>query len=353
MTINPISLAKFMVLPGASELVEAFSAIPDGLLRTTIVQHAQAIAITYNDARESGAPIPDPFSMIPSSAISHPGRALPDPNVREPRRENEALPPPQARANGRGVKLETVGSQVVRLRLSGLLPNQIALQLEVPLDDVTDALKAARKAGVKFARLPKGAAGGTNDGKYKWATSLDQIPRGPRAQTEKAALNLGLSAEAYFERKLKVVEMRQAGASDEAIYEYAKPAPPSAVWRWIYQARKAGLNVRVRSDDLLDAAKPAPSAQLMPDPAITPRRFFPPYDALNPKQQRACVAAARRRGMTPEQYAVHRERILTLRWDGHGPKAIATQVGEKIGPVKDIIAHYCHANGLAIPAVTL
>ena len=56
-TIDPLRLAQFMVLPGAAELVEAFSAIRPGPLRDSIVHHARMIA--ENDGRNP----PGAFTM--------------------------------------------------------------------------------------------------------------------------------------------------------------------------------------------------------------------------------------------------------------------------------------------------
>ena len=43
-TIDPLALAQFMILPGAAELVEAFSVLPPGDVRDSVVSHAQVLA---------------------------------------------------------------------------------------------------------------------------------------------------------------------------------------------------------------------------------------------------------------------------------------------------------------------
>jgi hypothetical protein len=43
-TLTPLRIAQFFALPGAAELVDAFSAIPPGPVRESIVLHAQALA---------------------------------------------------------------------------------------------------------------------------------------------------------------------------------------------------------------------------------------------------------------------------------------------------------------------
>jgi hypothetical protein len=76
--IDPLQIAQFFALPGAAELVEAFSAIPPGELRDSAVSHVQIIARhcgwtpdypfgaeqTQSLASPSGAPkrLPSPFA---------------------------------------------------------------------------------------------------------------------------------------------------------------------------------------------------------------------------------------------------------------------------------------------------
>jgi transposase len=342
MTIDPVSLARFMVLPGAADLVEAFAAIPDGLLRSTVITHAQAMAQTYNEARAHGAAIPDPLHLAAARAGPAPTQ-LPAPQSQFSTPRTAVGPPDKAK-----IRLDTVESQAVRLRLAGKIPGQIASELEVDIDIVTDALKAARRAGVKFKRTPPGQG----KSRHQWPTSLDQIPRGPRAQIEKAALRLGISSEEYFARKLRAIELRQQGRTPEAIMDELH-VPEHVFWRWIYQARKAGVKVATKLDDVVVAQAQAvePELQGRPFKALppVPRRYYPPMNGLTPVSRGSIARAAATRGITASQYDLLRETVIDLRMKNWTIGQIAQEVGEQPHNLKDMIDHARHTLGLEFP----
>src|SRR5687768_16662537 len=71
--LDPISFARFLLLPGAGRLLAAFGDIPPGPLRDSVITHAEVIASTY-----TGAP---------------PKHRMPDPIKGLARAANVALPP--------------------------------------------------------------------------------------------------------------------------------------------------------------------------------------------------------------------------------------------------------------------
>ena len=343
MTIDPITFARFMVLKGATELVDAFSAIPEGHLRESIVSHAQAIAFTYDEARAGGAPIPDPLELAVRAAAPRTGFSP----LALPRAEGSGYPringedKPQRRSPG--VKTQTPATAAVKLRLQGKAPPEIAVELSMDLVDVTDALAAARKAGVKFTALPKPPPGQRRK-TAGWNTDWDTMPRNARTRIEVAALAMSIDPQRYLTLKALMLTMKQAGAHWPEIVTACRPVPEETLWRWVYQARAAGFNIGSKTDEALAEIAAAP-------PPPPPRRYFPPYEELTGADRAAIARAAARRGVSPQVYAERRERILFLRMEGVSPSRIEAELGESGTAVKDIIAHARHRFGLTFPPV--
>lgn len=316
MSIDPITLARFMVLPGADELVAAFSAIPPGPLRDSVISHAKVMAQTYDDARLAGAPIPDPLQNVaPRTVLAAPPAA-------------QALPAPK-------VKVQSPEAQAVRLRLQGKSPGEIADELEVDLATVTGALAQARKAGVKFKALPKVVK---PPGGKTWVTRIEDLSGQGRQAAEQAARGLRLSLENYMEKRRRLVELR---TENVAMGKIAKELRLSedVLWRWVYAARASGIPLSTKFETV-----GAIEAEYEPV-----RRFFPPWEALTGVERAACERAALKRGIAPEVYHERRERILCMRMEGVRPAAIERELGESVTAVKDIIAHAAHRWGLTLP----
>lgn len=131
MSIDPIKLAQFMVLPGASELIEAFAALPPGPVRDSVVNHAQVLA----QASGWGGPV---GPMVP-----HPGEAQGVVARHTPPR----LPSPFA-AN---LAAQSQDGQIVERALRGEDPDVIAADLDTTRGRVGWLMdKARREGGVVF-----------------------------------------------------------------------------------------------------------------------------------------------------------------------------------------------------------
>lgn len=346
MSIDPIALARFMVLKGAAELVDAFSAIPEGALRESIVSHAQAIAFTYDEARQSGAPIPDPLEVAMRTVQPRTGR----PQLALPAAEGSGYPringADEPRPRHKGVKTQTPAATAVKLRLQGRSPAEIATELEMDLADVTDALKAARKAGVKFKALDKPPPG-ERKRSAAYNTDWAVMPKNARSRVEQAAVTLSLDPHRYLSLKALLLTMKQAGAPWSDVVQACHPVPEEILERWVYQARAAGHRITTPGEDR-EAAEALPPA---PPPEPPAKRYFPPLDALRGPDKAAVERAAQRRGITPQEYADRRERILCLRMKGVPPMKIEKELGESGTAVKDIIAHAAHRFGVTFPPV--
>jgi hypothetical protein len=120
--IDPLRLAQFMVLPGASELVDAFSAIPPGPVRDSVVQHARVLA------EASGWNAPMPFTMEPETA-----RVLPPPRLESP--------------FAGGLVSTSVEGQIVERAMRGEASHVIADSLGIKLGVVVRAMRKAREEG--------------------------------------------------------------------------------------------------------------------------------------------------------------------------------------------------------------
>ena len=66
--IDPLQMAQFFALPGAAELVEAFSAIPPGELRDSAVSHVQVLARHSGWVPDTPFGVGQPERLAPSAA---------------------------------------------------------------------------------------------------------------------------------------------------------------------------------------------------------------------------------------------------------------------------------------------
>jgi hypothetical protein len=125
--IDPLKMAQFFALPGAAELVEAFSAIPPGAVRNSVVSHAQVLA------QAAGWSPPIPFVVNPEGRI-------------EPPREPKRLTSPFSE----GLVSASVEGQIVERILKGEADHVVADDLGIKLGVITQLKRAARLGGVVF-----------------------------------------------------------------------------------------------------------------------------------------------------------------------------------------------------------
>jgi hypothetical protein len=115
--VDPIRLAQFLMLPGASELIDAFSSIPPGELRDIAVTHAQVLARHVN-----GEPQDLPARL-------------------------RLAPPKLASPFTHGLKAQSMDGQIVERALRGEEPHNIAADLGVKHGYVARLMNKARKEG--------------------------------------------------------------------------------------------------------------------------------------------------------------------------------------------------------------
>lgn len=210
-------LARFAILPGAAELMEAFSAIPPGPMRDAVIHLAMTTAATYTG--HGAPPVHHPISRI-----------------NEPPKQLQPPGPPPTRT-GREPPTESLEMQIVKLRIEGMESRDIATHLRVDIRQVYQAIYLARKAGAPIPRreAPKGKQ---NPG--MWAATLDELsPTGLR-MTESAANARGISVQAYLDRRNLAMRLAIEGESWEAILKATGETNRKVVSAWMSAARGAG-----------------------------------------------------------------------------------------------------------------
>lgn len=217
-----LTMARFLVLPGAERLLDAFSRIPPGPLREASIAQVEAIANAY-----SGAPpahrMGDPLHLI----------AAPD-SARGPAVGAPASSLAQGKAGARGPKLSTPEGRALDLRFRGHNTTEIARKLGLPLRQVQLILAKARSEGTQFPPIPK-------DGRPRprFAMSLDDLePRG-LSMVEKAAKMRRITPEQYMERRRRAVDMAKAGIPRSEILKHTAE-DEKTIAQWLTLARAAG-----------------------------------------------------------------------------------------------------------------
>jgi hypothetical protein len=164
-TINPLRLAQFFALPGAAELVEAFSAIPPGTVRDSLVSHAQSLA--QASGWRLGQPIP---TLPPESTPTAANGALQRQDGKVWLEWKGATPPPEIRQEFASASRE---GQIVEALLRGESVTTVAENFQVPRT-VVDSLKhkARREGGLVF---PSDRPRGVNWGRSKSSRSKPQF----------------------------------------------------------------------------------------------------------------------------------------------------------------------------------
>jgi len=317
-------MARFLVMPGLNELIDAFARIPEGPLRASVIAHARVIADQYSNAPPEYA-APDPLIVAAhlAGAQSAPlALAAPEPKL------PKGLQGPEA--------------EVIRRRKKGQHPQQIQAETGHPRAEVDRIIAEAKKAGVEFPNI-RAAKGRPMETKV-WHTSLDSMRGQGLSRIQDAALRRGISPEEYLRRKLLAVDMAMKGEQYPAI-EAATKSDQKTVSLWLSNARAAGIKVPYmeRAYGALDGAPAATDkspATLAPEiNVIRPARFYGPMAAIQTRHRWMVEKAAERRGMTPEAYLDLQESIVRQREQGVSPQVIAEQTGEGDVFVKDTLAH--------------
>lgn len=338
--IDLLSMARFLVLPGAVELLEAFARIPPGPLRDSVIQHAEVIATTYTSAPVEQQ-MPDPLSMAAQHVVTpppRPAKALPGPPKRKPQNREEAI---------------------VKLRLEGLNKRQITAETGATPVEVETFLRHARRAGVKFQKPAPVRAPET----LRFETSLDAIGSSGQAIMARAALKYGHSLESWVEAKATLVAMRTALKPMDEISAAIKPRIPEKVlWGWVYSARRAGIDLPLQIADDAEVepavAQEAPqeAVQAPKRPAVVPARGKPVFTSLaelekQPGGYKSFIAAAAARGMSPQALFDLRESIILHRWSGKGATEIYSLVGQDMDFIRNALAN-AKQKGVVFPPVT-
>lgn len=335
--IDPMAMARFLVLPGAARLLEAFASIPPGPMRDAVIHLAETTASTY-----TGAPahhrMPDPLRAIGAGSS-----------------DNLRLTNTGRRAPPMG---DTLESRIIELRMEGLTPAVIAHQLNCSAHQVYQACTKAKKAGVP---IPGRELKGTREAK-RWTTRFEDLSAQGMAMTTKAAETRGITAQQYLDRRQLALEMAMGGAHYEAITEATGEADSKVISAWLSVARAAGHEVPYITHSDADDAEPDAPPVAEPEAELEPfqdaeilgaARVFPPASNLALGAEKAMRGAAERRNMTLQAYEDLRESIVQHRLAAKTPTAIAQLTGEPITFVKDTLAKASQDYGVVFPPITL
>jgi hypothetical protein len=306
MSIDPVALARFMLLNGASELVTAFAGIPEGPLRDSIVSHAQVIAHTYANPPTHG--MGDPIQRIAPDPVAA---------LAGPRRGRPSTDDPQVKA--------------VQLMLEGVAPTEAAKRTGLDVKGVLAAKKAAKSAGVKFPSLK---ASKKPKGTVSFALELDGLRGQALHSIARAAAVRGIDLDAYMARRRLAMKMAQDGRHIRAIMEATKE-PKTVLTSWFTTMRSAGHDVPYMPDAQAPHAaepppEPEPEAEVV---SLDSRRpilkvsFYTTADELTDAGRRGAQASANVLRITVEEFLAKRARALELYRDGVGPAAVAEELG--------------------------
>lgn len=345
--LDPISFARFLLLPGAGRLLAAFGDIPPGPLRESVIHHAEVIASTY-----TGAPpkhrMPDPIKELARTAnVSLPPQRLDTITGRPPPPLNEPI---TADGNDRD-------SKIIAMRLKGHTPSVIAKRMKLTQGIVWSVLAKARKAGID---IPKRAAPGAAMTGHNWHSSTATMSAQALKASQKAADRRGITVDEYLERRRIAVEMAQQGHGYDTIIKAINEPDEKVVSAWLSNARMSGISIPYVGGvtpaleplaeppaDAIEAAAAAPQEpQDAPEPDI---RRDPTLRAVDPTSEpifgllaemhqgalRAMESAAQRRGQTLQEYVERREKIARMGLAGFNVTQIVKELGEDRTFVRD------------------
>jgi hypothetical protein len=314
MTVNSIDmaqLARFAILPGAADLMRAFSEIPPGPMREAVIHLAMTTAATY-----TGAPaqrMPDPIGALTEGRQ----RALPSTRT------------------GREAPGGDPATEAVKMRMAGSTVPEIIAALGITKQQAYQAFYNARKAGLTIPTRGATAPSGPSEPKV-WHDTADTLSGQGRRAVEAAAKRRNISIDAYMARRRLALKLAIAGASYDRILKETGETDYKVVSTWLSNARGGGYAVPyvtfVNDLDATPAADPEPVLETTVAPT---GRIFPEVTTLAHGAAVAVAKAAERRGMTVRAYQEMRESIVRCRLDGMTPSAIAAQTGQGHQFVKD------------------
>lgn len=343
--LDPISFARFLLMPGAGRLLAAFGDIPPGPLRDSVITHAEVIASTY-----TGAP---------------PKHRMPDPIKGLARAANVALPPaaPETVTGRAPPSLGERDDQIIRLRLNGVTPKHIAKKLKISPSIVWSVLAKARAAGIDIPKKGDGSKPKAATYPKHWHTSTETMTAQALGASERAAASRGISLEEYLERRRVSVEMAQRGYGYDAILKATGEPDEKVVSAWLSSARKAGIDIPYVGGmapslepldepptdaievDAVAPQEPQQAAQEAPPPeaslkAVDPTRepIFGLISEMHAGQVHAMQSAADRRGVTLQAYIERREQIARMGLAGYNVVQIVKELGEDRTFVRDTFA---------------
>lgn len=344
--IDPVALARFLVMPGIEPLLDAFGRIPPGPMRDSVIHLARTLADQY-----SGAPsemrMPDPLLSAAGYVVTP--SAQPAARISGPQAESGGRVPPN---------LEGPEAEVIRLRKKGVHPQEIQAQVGIPRAHVDRIIAEAKAAGIVFKNLRVAPTGQPQEKKV-WHTSLDQLRGQGLSRVKAAADRRGITPEEYFKRRLTAVEMAMAGAQYPEIMA-ATGEDQKSISLYLSNARAAGIKVpysEFTQERIGQGAQEAagtvsapkaqptrenasgapPSGAMAASNVIRPSRFFGPFSAVGSRQAPIIAKAAARRNMTPEAYLELQESIVRQRMSGVNPQQIAANTGADAIFVKDAL----------------
>ena len=328
--VDLMDMVRFLVLPGAVELLQAFARIPPGALRESVIAHAEVIAQTYTAAPPEQQ-MPDPLLTASRTAQPPPRPVLEAPTGREPK---------------------TLEERIMKLRLAGANKADIMSATGAPRQKVEGVIKAARAAGVK---LPPLALGDSIAVHKTFVTSIEQLSGQGAAATARAAKKRGHTVKSYMEARATFVEMRQALKPMDEISKAVK-IDEKTLWQWLYSARAAGIDLTTDVPEDAAIEPVAAVAELKapkrpePKPLLIPgqQRVFTPVAELGVGALKALKQSAEHRNLTIGALEEMRESIVLLRYNGMTAADIAARCGQEKQFIYNII-HTAQEKGVVFP----
>ena len=386
--IDPLQLAQFMILPGASELVAAFSAIPPGPVRDSVVNHAQVLAVA------SGWTPPIPFVMDAGGRVA-------------PKTEPRRLTSPYAE----GLSAKSLDGQIVERLLRGEADHVVADDLGVGLGVIVRLKAKARREGrIVFpgdgdekpkawkTSVKKDAAKGKRklnlaklpvpDPPYWWEDPNSPVWDNPRLlpsyaesadgtlgalgphdyrnyrTMELAAARHGLTMRQHMAQRAEIVRRIGAGerptfvALDLRVSGYAVYSLLSKIGRGRMETLNALADFEGADEpepEALpeDVPEPETPSATAPDPAPPVLDDEPPPDVPSPHAASALAAkklAAARWGFESlEAYEAMRVRVRELRLRGWHSLQIEAATGQSKMFVKAAIQFWRKEQGVVFP----
>jgi hypothetical protein len=369
MSIDPIRLAQFMVLPGAADLVDAFSAIPPGPIRDSVVHHARVLA------EAAGWSAPDFSSLQPVTARVAPPKE----------------PPRLASPFAKDLVATSVEGQIVERALRGEADYVIADDMGVKLGLVVRLkAKARREGGVTFpgddGAKPKAATKPKTSRKgikqtfampvppppYWWEDPQSPVWHNPRllpalsenstgtmagigptdtrsfATMLRAAERRGMTLRQYVAQRLEIVRRVDAGEVPMAVADALRlqGAEVYGLMTKVGRGRMETMNAR----PLPAEPVPEPIQEAEPEP-VQAKAGKPHYREASAVAAR--TAAAAKWGFADMSGYLHaRDRVRELRLQGLAPAVIASRMGQPYRFVKNAL-DYWRDEGVAWPAIDI